>query len=323
MDFGKVLSRAWQIIWQNKVLWIFGILAACGSRSGSFGSGFNYQGNSRDVQNLPPAFRDLFFQIQQWYGRTPPDKIILYGLIFLAILLLIVLIFWLIGIYGRTSLIYGALQTESGKKVTFRSVWHGGFSFFGRSVGLNTILSLVPIAVAVLVAAIVALVAIGTMGIGVLCLLPLICILVPVFLLYALYVEMANVALVAEDLAAIDSINRGWELFRNNLGSLIIMGLILLVGSILVNVIIAIPIIVVSIPFALSILNASDQELMRNLIIGLICAVAATPVLLLFSGILQSYVHSAWTLTYLQLTGVKKQPVRASSAKRSPSPRKK
>jgi hypothetical protein len=26
-DFGKVLSRSWQIIWKHKVLWIFGILA--------------------------------------------------------------------------------------------------------------------------------------------------------------------------------------------------------------------------------------------------------------------------------------------------------
>jgi len=28
MDYGNVLSRAWQIIWKHKVLWIFGILAA-------------------------------------------------------------------------------------------------------------------------------------------------------------------------------------------------------------------------------------------------------------------------------------------------------
>ncbi len=28
-NFGEVLSRAWQIIWKHKVLWIFGILASC------------------------------------------------------------------------------------------------------------------------------------------------------------------------------------------------------------------------------------------------------------------------------------------------------
>ena len=36
MEIGEVLSRAWQIIWKHKVLWIFGILASCSSSN--FGS---------------------------------------------------------------------------------------------------------------------------------------------------------------------------------------------------------------------------------------------------------------------------------------------
>ena len=31
MDFGEILSRAWQIIWKHKILWVFGILAGCSS----------------------------------------------------------------------------------------------------------------------------------------------------------------------------------------------------------------------------------------------------------------------------------------------------
>ena len=27
VNFGEVLSRAWNIIWNNKVLWIFGVAA--------------------------------------------------------------------------------------------------------------------------------------------------------------------------------------------------------------------------------------------------------------------------------------------------------
>ncbi len=30
MDFGNILTRAWQISWKHKALWLFGILAACG-----------------------------------------------------------------------------------------------------------------------------------------------------------------------------------------------------------------------------------------------------------------------------------------------------
>ena len=38
MDFGKVLSRAWEITWRWKVLWVLGFLAALGQGTGG-GSG--------------------------------------------------------------------------------------------------------------------------------------------------------------------------------------------------------------------------------------------------------------------------------------------
>ena len=51
-NFGEVLTRAWQIIWKHKVLWIFGILASCarGGGGGSSGGGGNsgYQTGSGD-----------------------------------------------------------------------------------------------------------------------------------------------------------------------------------------------------------------------------------------------------------------------------------
>ena len=36
-DIGKILSRAWQILWKYKVLWIFGLLLAL---SGAGGGGY-------------------------------------------------------------------------------------------------------------------------------------------------------------------------------------------------------------------------------------------------------------------------------------------
>jgi len=49
-NFGEVLTRAWQIIWKHKVLWIFGFLAGCGqsgsSVRGNFGSGSRGSGGN-------------------------------------------------------------------------------------------------------------------------------------------------------------------------------------------------------------------------------------------------------------------------------------
>jgi len=38
-NFGEVLTRAWQITWKYKVLWIFGILAGCTNGGGGGGGG--------------------------------------------------------------------------------------------------------------------------------------------------------------------------------------------------------------------------------------------------------------------------------------------
>ena len=38
MDYGRVLTRAWEITWRWKILWILGFLAALGSGSGGGGS---------------------------------------------------------------------------------------------------------------------------------------------------------------------------------------------------------------------------------------------------------------------------------------------
>ena len=41
IDLGKILARSWQIIWNHKVLWIFGILAGFASGRGGGNAGHN------------------------------------------------------------------------------------------------------------------------------------------------------------------------------------------------------------------------------------------------------------------------------------------
>ena len=41
INMGEVLTKAWQITWKFKVLWIFGILAGCGENNrASFNNSF-------------------------------------------------------------------------------------------------------------------------------------------------------------------------------------------------------------------------------------------------------------------------------------------
>jgi hypothetical protein len=58
MDPIKILKRAWQILWNYRALWVFGLILAMAG-AGSYGNGSNngahYQGGSQSVQQPLPA----------------------------------------------------------------------------------------------------------------------------------------------------------------------------------------------------------------------------------------------------------------------------
>ncbi|MGD2028249.1 MAG: hypothetical protein PVI99_10570, partial [Anaerolineales bacterium] len=77
MDYGKILTRALQIIWKYKILWLFGFLANCGGNAGgssgaSSGGGnvptFNYQFDA-DPNNLPPGMYQFFENLGRFFER--------------------------------------------------------------------------------------------------------------------------------------------------------------------------------------------------------------------------------------------------------------
>jgi hypothetical protein len=325
MDFGRVLRRSWEIIWTNKVLWVFGILASCGSRSGGSGGGggnvgSSFQGGDPTGQ-LPPQMQQFFQNIERWFETTPEDQLILYGLLFIFGILLLVLITWLVGLYGKSALISGVLQVEAGRQPTFGEIWSAGWAPFGRVVGLNTILGLLAfLAVALFIIPFVIFGAL-TAGIGILCLLPLLCLLIPLGFGYSVYTELANVAVVKEGRGATDAMERAWSLLRNNLGNLALMAIILVIGSFIVGIVVAIPIFIAVAPLIAGAISGTEQGFGQGMNVFLICLVVYIPVMIVFSGILQSYLQSAWTLTFNEISGVPATPA-VRSPRRPAAPRK-
>jgi len=52
IDYGKILKRAWHILWNYKILWIFGILLALtAGGGGGGGNGFNYRFSGHPGEN--------------------------------------------------------------------------------------------------------------------------------------------------------------------------------------------------------------------------------------------------------------------------------
>lgn len=304
-DFGEVLTRAWQITWKYKILWVFGILASCtrgggngggGNSGGGGSSGGPGNGSDFDPNNLFP--RDMLREAGRWLN----DNWWIIALIVLAVIVLILLSYYL-GTIGRIALIKGTFKAEQGvESMSFGELWSESQPYFWRVFGLSFLIGLAFLVI------LLPIVAIGILsaGIGFVCLLPLICILVPIAWVINVVLEQANAAIVLEDKSMSAGFKRGWEISKNNIGPMFVMALILMIGGAIIGIIIALPIIIMVVPVALgaATIGASGDttSLSVPMIIGLACCVLYFPVLLTINGALTTYIQTAWTLTFMRLT---------------------
>lgn len=294
-NFGEVLSRAWQIIWKHKVLWIFGIFAGCsrGGGGGSSGGGGGATGPGGDGR-LPEIER-FFEQLGQWIDNNAW----IIAVFVLAVLVLIILAIFL-GAIGRIGLIRGTYQAEQGReRLVFGELFSESMPYFWRVFGLSL---LIGVLILLLILPLI-LFGVLTAGIGLICILPLLCLLIPLSWAVMVVIEQANVAIVLEDLGIVDGLRRGWEVVRANVGTMIVMALILFIGAAVIGILLAIPIIITIIPAAIAIAAAAGGDTPAAWIWTLgICAVIYLPILFVLNGILTAYVQTAWALTYMRLT---------------------
>jgi hypothetical protein len=306
MQFGEVLSRAWKIIWRFKVLWIFGILASCGSGGGGSGggnNGFPNNGGNWDGPNLPPG----------WEANLVPIIIaVVIGILLLSIIVVV------ISTVGRVGLIRGASRADEGEThLAFSELWTDSLPYFWRVVGLNLLVFLLSLVAILLVGLPLVLGALATVAganssdvpVGLLAGLPLffclLCLFIPISWVVNLVVEQAVIAIVTENLGIMDGVRRGWAVVRRNLGNVIVMAIILYGGRWVVSLILSIPVIAALVPVGLAFFMGAQNGEVPTAAIGMIIALMCVlvPLFIVVNGILQAYISTAWTLTFRRLTG--------------------
>ena len=300
MDYGWVLKRAWEITWKFKGLWVLGILASCssgggggGGGGGSSGSGYQFSGESDP----------RIVQFQRWIESIPSETWIAIAVIAGIAIFVLGLVALALGVIGQGGLIAGFNQAENNGTVTLGEAFRIGKANFWRLVGVRIVFWLGGVLLALAIVAVVAMIAIGTMGIGLLCLLPLLCLLIPAGALVGVYVMLTQVALVTEGLGVSDSFRRSWEVLKQNLGPIIVIGLILLFGSLVIGLVMALPLIAAVLPAAAGLAFGTDQSTTTGLVTAGLCLVVYLPLMIVANGVLQTYVTGVWTLSFRQLTG--------------------
>jgi hypothetical protein len=309
-NFSEILTRAWGITWKYKVLWIFGILAGCtngGGGGGGGGGNTGYSGGPSDF-NIPPEMQRFIHSMEN-FGAWVEDNLWIFIVIGVVFLLLIVLSIFL-GTIGRIGLIKGSYQAETGAEhLVFGELFSASLPYFWRVFGLSFLIGL---AFFVLIVPLV-LVGVLTAGVGFLCLLPLICLLIPVGMAVGILIEQANRAMVLEELGILDGLRRSWEFSKSNVGPLVVMALILFGISLVLGIVFALPIFIVVVPTILS-FALGEGGSFTPLYVAMACICLYTPIAWLLNGILTTYTQTAWTLTYMRLTGKAQAPEVSATA---------
>lgn len=241
MDYGKVVSRGWQIVWGNKYLILLGFLAALGS-GGVGNSTVNYNIGDED---LSPRF---YGDVERFFERVWP---ILAAVV--CLLLVVAVVLWLVRLAAQAGLIGAADRIDAGEKVSLGEAVGMGTGKLGRMVGLNVVmfgpfslLGLVAagLGVAVAGAAIAAdasgsvgdaEVLVGSLGLLLVCVGLLACLLVPLILVVNFIYPFAQRGIVLHDLGVIDGVRHGWQVLRQNFVQILLLALIFLILSLIVG----------------------------------------------------------------------------------------
>lgn len=328
MDYGKIISESWSLLWKNKILWVFGFLAALGGGGGGSGfngnfSGSNFQfpsgGNgpsdatTNQFDKLFEAFgaRDLALSLNETAALVGISTALFLAII--AALFVIGIVLWLVGLVARAGLISAVVADQNGKPITWSHLLTDGPRHLWRLVGLKIVLYIVPILLffgtfAFMFGSIFLSFA-GASGDfsqppAFLGLMPIIicgfaCIGIPLMIALQIVDGYAFRGIVMDELGIVDSIKRGWCVGLDNLGSTIVLGIIFVLIGIAFAVVLAI---VLLVPFGLIFAFGAEPS------IGFFTTIGITAlVILLGAAVVNTFCVGlqsiAFSKLYLEFTG--------------------
>ena len=284
MDYGKLLSRAWNIVWEHKFLILLGVLVTLSGVGGGSGvsSGADFEWEYGNFPLTPPP------GMPDWEITALPALTVAVIILFVGLALVIGIALWVVSTIARGGLIAGANAIESGAPSDFAQAWRVGWEKGWRLLGIG-VLPAIPgfiLAALGLGAAAVGLylfkveTAPRLTNIGLVApLAALACILVPIALVLSLLRTFANRACMLEGLGVFAAYRRGWDVLLENIGPALVLFLLQIVISIGLGIVLFLP----------------------NVVMTVCCVL--WPVLLLVQGAMAAYFSTLWTLAWREWTG--------------------
>jgi hypothetical protein len=319
LDFSSILTKAWQITWKFRILWIFGFLAALGGGggwggyNGGGGANFNFRTGANINQvdtydyprqwdtttGLPPEWQSTFDQLSQIRLSTW----ITIAVVTCCVLCLIGLALWLISIIGRGGLIGGILAADAGGKVAFREAWGIGVRNFWKLLLIRVMAFLLWLALSLILLIPTIFVTVFTCGLG---FIPWVCAMAVFGVVVNVWFAMMDYAVVAEKLGVGEAVGRAWVLLRKYIGPLAILYIILLAISLGVGLVMLIVFAPSAVTVVLSVLPIILEEGGLNvtlLVVGLVLFALYVLISIVVRSVLTVYQTAVVTLAYKDFSG--------------------
>lgn len=332
MDFGSLISRAWNVTWRNRFLWLLGFLVGLAGVGSSFTNTVNMPGQTGS-SGLPAPLEDFLES-----GRAAELERLIAPVIGLLVLLgcvgvLVGLVFWVVSVIAGGGLIAGVDQIERSGGSSFGAAWRVGVSKFWRLVGLSITLSL-PAILTVIVFGCFALFGITASGVAIFgegssggsrsaegafgaLMLAVVCVaivLACVLIIYGVIAGGIQVfgerAIVLHNQGVFDGIRAGWAMLRGNLGNTILIALLMFVISMVISLIVGVIAAALALP-SVALMTAEAQrssEMLTagSLIVGVVTGLVIAVIAAAISALFTAFNSTTWTLAYRQFA--EKQP---------------
>ncbi len=286
MDYGKLFTRAWDIIWKYKFLILLGVLVALSGSSGSSGNSSRYVFDGGDMpwSDMPS------FDYGSPFQNLDLSILAVLGLITLGVVIIVVgLALWVVGTIARGGLISAVNDIEVDNQTNFSTAFRAGWKKGWRLLGIDLVPAIPGLAL--FIGSLTIFFSYGGFaelmdgvwpyaGMGPF--LPLIllsCLLLPIILLLSIMSTFANRACMLEDLCVVASYRRGFEVLADNLGTALILFLIQITISIGLFIVMIVP----------------------GFLMVLCCLL--WPLLILIQGAFSAYLSTLWTLAWREFVG--------------------
>ena len=278
MDYGRLISRSFQLAWRYKSLWIFGLFAG-------FGSTFN-------VPSDFPGFRVESMESLRafnWDAAHAFEGSPVFLSLVLAFLGLMV-VFLIAHLIASPALVDAVNKIARGGLYRFGDSFSAGVDFFWRFLGLLLleilafIVSIIPFALVILVIPLL----------GILLAIPGAFVLI--FVWNTIF-ELARRVIVARDCSIGDALSEGFLLMKQHLSKTIVIFVLIFFLGMAFLIAAAIMWLVVGLPIG-GIVWAMTQSVAAGAVMAILFGL---PVSLVVGGYFGTFFSSLYTLFYFEL----------------------